>query len=680
MELDPPLAQAQPGSPSSTPSDPAAGPQNGGSPAAKPEDSSIPELELIKEEESVSIAIGLGREQPISESPSNVYVITDEDIRHSGAIDIPTVLRRIPGVEVMQVTGADFNVSVRGDNQLRANKLLVLIDGRSVYLDVQGEVLWKMFPITLPEIKRIEVLKGPASALYGFNAFDGVINIITKSPDEMKGTTIQFGGGAYGTISSAAIYANRYKDLGYRLSIGRDQNNQWRSGDSLAFRDHKFNIQTEYALSGQSKISVSGGFVDVNRYDGPLVGSLAISQTPSQGYAHVVYERPNFFLRSYWTGFSQPSFIGANPSLAPFIQATDLSGNPHQFLTWNSYNIEGQHSIELWAANRLTYGVNYRHNTVSSNFLDQFTREDRVGIYVQDEWRVTQTLTAIAGVRYDMDTFINPTVSPRFSLVYAPHPNHTFRAGVAQAYRPPTIFEEHSLSAGITRVPGIPTPFPGFFQGSNHLTPEKITSYDLGYQGWYFKHRVRLRADLFFNHISDLISDTRIIPPVTRSLENGGVADIYGGEAGLEFLATSWLTGFANFSYQEIGQHAGGDGRNARGAPRYKANAGLRGEWENGLNGEAAVYYVGQATYPINPFFLTASRPPFNGVPAPSTLVGSYVLLNLRGAYRFWQEKRSGREAEVAITAFNAMNDKHRENPIGDLIGSRVMGWLTIKY
>ena len=164
-------------------------------------------LELLKEEESVSIAVR--HEQPISQAPSNVYVITDEDIRQSGAVDIPTILRRIPGMEVMQVTGADFNVSVRGDNQLNANKLLVMVDGRSIYIDAQGFVFWKLLPVTLPEIKRIEVLKGPASAVYGFNAFDGIINIITKSPEEMKGTTLQFGGGEFGTITASAIQAGK---------------------------------------------------------------------------------------------------------------------------------------------------------------------------------------------------------------------------------------------------------------------------------------------------------------------------------------------------------------------------------------------------------------------------------------------------------------------------------------
>ena len=102
---------------------------------AQPTDASLPseELELLKEEETVSIASRY--EQPISQAPSNVYVITDDDIRQSGAIDLPTILRRIPGMEVMQTNGADFNVSARGNNQLNANRLLVLVDGRSIYVE-----------------------------------------------------------------------------------------------------------------------------------------------------------------------------------------------------------------------------------------------------------------------------------------------------------------------------------------------------------------------------------------------------------------------------------------------------------------------------------------------------------------------------------------------------------------
>ena len=643
----------------------------------------IPELQLIKEEETVSIASRY--EQPISQAPANVYVITDEDIRQSGATDLPTVLRRVPGLEVMQMSGADFNVSARGNNQPFANKMLVLVDGRSIYVDVQGVTFWKAIPVTLPEIKRIEILKGPASSIYGFNAFDGIINIITKSPEEMKGTTLQFGGGELGTISSAAIHANKIGDFGYRLSIGHDQNQQWRDRDALAFRSNKFNVQTEYALPSDAKLLVSGGFVDANRLDGQIGEVVTLATRPSLGYANVSYERTNFFLRGWWSGYWDTPTETVNPLLANFIRLTDRNGGSILAFMSNTYNLEAQHALEFGASNRLIYGVNYRHNSLSSSLTDAFSREDRLGLYFQDEWRATQSLTLVAGLRYDLDTFINPTVSPRVALIYQASPDHTFRVSASVAYRPPTLFETHADQRAVTTVPtGLPPPLPPTFttttttNGTQNLDPEQIISYEGGYQGWFFKHRLRLRADLFFNHISDLVTNRNTSASTASFVNDRRQADIYGGEAGAEFLATRWLTGFANFSYQEVGQSF--QGTVARGAPRFKYNAGLRGDWDNGWNGEAALYHVGAATYPVSQAFNALA--PF-GVTAPSTRVGSYNLLNLRGAYKFWQQKAEAgymRDAEVAISAYNALNDKHKEHPLGDTIGSRVMGWITVRY
>jgi len=626
------------------------------------------ELQLLKEEETVSIASRY--EQPISQAPSNVYVITDEDIRHSGAPDLPTVFRRIPGLEVMQVTGANFNVSMRGNNQLVSNKLLVMVDGRSIYVDVQGSVYWKAIPVTLPEIKRIEVQKGPASVLYGFNAFDGIINIITKSPEEMKGATVQFGGGAYGTISSAAVYANRHNKFGYRLSYGHDQNQQWRNGNELAYRDNKFNVQTEYALGGESKLSFSGGLVDVNDFDGHVVATAVKTAVPTLGYAHAGYERPNFFIRAFWNGYDLSGPQSVNPLLAPFLRSTDRNFNSDLTSWGNTYNIEAQQGIELRATARLTAGINYRHNTLSMNFIDRFRTEDRLGLYVQGEWKPSPMFQAVGGVRYDLDTFINPTISPRGSLIFTPVPNHTIRATVAIGYRPPTLFETYAEA--LIFIPSQP---PFFSRGSGSLRPEKIVSYEMEYQGWYLKHRLRTRAALFYNHISDLVTFGSLGTGIPQA---GGVADIYGGEAGMEFLATKWLSGFGNFAYQEIGQTL--TGTSQRAGPRFKYNAGLRAQWENGLSGEIAYHYVGSATYTLSSAFSFFS--PFGVVP-PDPYVGSYDLLNLRGAYRFWQEEAAAgyrREAEVAVSAFNSLNDKHQEHPLGDLIGSRVMGWITVRY
>jgi iron complex outermembrane receptor protein len=575
----------------------------------------------------------------------------------------------------MQMSGADINVSARGDNQMQANKMLVMVDGRSIYLEGQGIVLWKLLPVTLPEIKRIEVMKGPSSALYGFNAFDGVINIITKSPDEIRGTTLQFGGGTYGTITSAAIHAGRQGGLGYRLSFGADQNNSWQNRDALAFRSYKFNLLTEYDLSALSKVSMSGGLVDANRFDGPIVSTAIIAARPAQWYANIAYERPDFFVRAWYTGFNNDGQINTNPLIGNLQQTTDINGNSFLQERNDVYNLDAQHTLNLGNQFRVNYGANYRHITVQTNFAPSTVQQDRLGLFVQGEWKATSKLTAVAGVRYDLHTEITPTVSPRVALIYMPYPEHSFRASVSVGYRPPTPIETNDLIlTTINLPPPIPSPPPFLFQGSKDLKPEQIVSYEIGYQGWFLKHRLRVRGDLFFNHVTNLVGANG----ATLSFANGGTADIYGGEAGVEFLVTRWLSGFANFSYVEIGQNLTGEIR--RGAPRYKANGGLRGEWENGINGEAALYWVGAATYPVPASFTDFA--PF-GVMAPNPRVGSYNLLNLRVGYKFWKQKASAgylRDAEVALTAFNALNDKHIENPLGQTIGSRVMGWLTVRF
>jgi len=275
------------------------------------------ELLFLKEE---TVTIASRHEQPISEAPSNVYVLTDEDIRHSGMTDLPTLLRRIPGLDVMQVTGADFNVSIRRDNQLNANKLLVMVDGRSIYVDMQGGLAWKNIPVTLPAIRRIEVLKGPASIMYGFNAFDGAVNIITKSPDEIKGTTLQFGAGEVGAISSAAVPAGTHGKFGYRLSFGHDEHAQWRNRNTSAFRNNKVHVQTDYAVTSDSRIRIASGWADANRYDGSMFNIQTPSMPLTQSYADVSYEQPNFLVRGWWAQHDLRADLIMHPFLNGLLQ------------------------------------------------------------------------------------------------------------------------------------------------------------------------------------------------------------------------------------------------------------------------------------------------------------------------------------------------------------------------
>ena len=625
------------------------------------------DLAFLREEEVVVTAIL--QEQPISEAPSNMYVITAEDIRNSGATDIPTLLRRVPGLEVMQTTGAEYNVSMRGDNQLFSNKLLVQIDGRSAYVDAAGIVYWRLLPVTLSEIKRIEVLKGPASAIHGFNAFDGVVNIITKSPREKGQNTVQVMGGEFGTLGGTAQMGGSQGGLGYRLSLGYDQNQQWRNRDGLAFRNYQANLRTEYDLSGDAKLSAAGGGNYSNQFDGSTGQTTQETTEVTQGYVHVGYQTSNFRIQGFWNGNYTTSKSVGDPLLKGLLQTINHNGDTESETSQNSYDVMTQYRMAPVSAHSLLMGINYRLNTVTSDLIGSFETENRLGIYLQDTWTLLPTLSFTMGARYDLDTFINPTLSPRGSLVWKFLPDQTIRLGISLGYRPPTLITTHLDVQNRLNFPS-----PVFFPvvGSKNIGPEQIIAYELEYQGWFWQHRLRVRTSFFYNHISDLIEfvQTGLAPTDPVTATNNGEADIFGGEVGLEFWATSWLAGFVNGAFQEIGQTI--RGINERAGPRFKINGGLRVESELGLSGEVGVHFVSAIMHPLASAFTTLA--PF-GVTTPDARLGPYTLLNLRAGYSFWHDR-----AEAAISVFNALNDRHKEHPLGDTIGSRVLGWLTFKF
>jgi iron complex outermembrane receptor protein len=411
----------------------------------------------------------------------------------------------------------------------------------------------------------------------------------------------------------------------------------------------------------------------MNPHDGPLVGvgNTILTSEVALPYVNLSYDRRDFFVRAYWNGFFADAAAIPHPLLQPFITITDRGGNSNLGFASNTYNVEAQHSVSIGTIGRLTYGLNYRYNTLSCDCTASFEREHRLGAYVQAEWSVFPSVTVIGGLRYDLHSEINPTYSPRLAVLYTPVPGHTLRAQASVGYRPPTLFETYQ---DVRLNPLVPNPFlpaSSRILGSRNLHPEEILSYEVGYQGWFYRHRLRLRADAFFNRSSDLIG--RSSTSAVTNTVNTGSTEIYGGEAGLELQASSWLTGFVNYSYQHIKKNTEGLAR--RGAPHSKVNVGLRAEWLNGLSGEAVLHYVGPATYPVSDSFDI-----FNV--SPGTRVGGYTLLNLRAGYRFWEqdtEAGSRRSAELAVSAFNVLDD-HREHPLGDLIGRRVMGWLTLKF
>ncbi len=159
-------------------------------------------------------------------APNSTSIITEQDIRLSGITKIPELLRRLAGVDVMDPTAAQPEVSIRGFNQRLSNKVLVLVDGRSVYVDLLGSTFWPALSIGVEDIDRIEVVRGPGSALYGADAFNGVINIITRTPGQGR-SGARAGYGEQGETHASAWATGRDGDTAWRLSVGYDYRPVW---------------------------------------------------------------------------------------------------------------------------------------------------------------------------------------------------------------------------------------------------------------------------------------------------------------------------------------------------------------------------------------------------------------------------------------------------------------------
>ncbi len=225
---------------------------------------------------------------------------------------------------------------------------------------------------------------------------------------------------------------------------------------------------------------------------------------------------------------------------------------------------------------------------------------------------MSNSFSLIAGARYDLHSEIHGSWSPRAALLYKLTPNHLFRIGLSVAYRPPTMYESLAAPRALITLP-FPaiSPPPTIARGSSNLDPERIISYELSYQGWFWAHRLRLQSTLFFNHITDLINVIPLSTGVASYVNIPGQADIYGAEVGIEALLTEWCSGFSNVTYQDVGQSFIDTSK--RGVPHWMVNAGLRGNFGTTWNGELLFHHVASTDYPLIQHYFTAGSPERNG-------------------------------------------------------------------
>jgi len=469
------------------------------------------------------------RAQTIDDSPNAISVITAEDIKAMGAVNIIDVFRRLPGVHVYVRSGNNSVLSIRGRTAAFPSGFLLLVDGVILYDAALGGVDWSRSPVVLDDIERIEVIRGPGGTLYGTNAFYGVINITTKRPANDATFRSVTTGGTENTVHQYASGAYSDGKLGLRLSGKFEQSDGFTKGiakpdvfDSktigslLGRADYKLSERT--TVSGQ--LATRFGHRDylgtqVNRPDAenPIVTGYyyaGIKHSPGSDDT-IEFKTYGFTMRETYK--SLPASF--SPGLPAFKGEQTALNNE---LNW-SHAITSEVDLLAGAHHRYQYSYGPGQAFVGwdlSGGLDlndpnNWSVIDRPRVnqqvasgYLQIEAREGRWLVANAGVRFEYDTFtdtVNP--SPRVSLLLRPAENHTFRIGASRATRIPAIFE-HSVSGA--NLPQSASEVRHLI-GNQNLRAEKITAIELGYRGNFMDRRYSFNAEGYIQHIQDAIAN-----------------------------------------------------------------------------------------------------------------------------------------------------------------------------
>ena len=617
------------------------------------DDALIPKRELLLFEEIPVVVTPAKVEQTILESPSTIAVLTKDDIRRYGITSFSDILRNIPGVDVLSVSHTDRNIGIRGSSQFVPSTILAFVDSLPAYLHFYGMTQWEFLPISMDEIERIEIVRGPGSALYGANAFSGIINIITDPALAAVGTKVTTRVDQLGKFSGSIVHGGAVSNLDYKASAGWNKISGWDDENTNTAESKRLNGHLKYAINDRSSLHLSGGAQsDLYDFRPPEISEFgAVRDDETINYLKVDYDRSDLRGHIFWHRHSS-------------VPELEL-GTGFKFES-DSVDAEIQHSFQPGDSSFITWGLNYRFNWIDSEALSGQHSQNMWAGYIQDQVRLSTALSLTAGLRYDRHPLTGNNISPRSSIVYSPVTGHAFRASVGRAFQnPPFVYSYISMNYK-TSVPMLPVPIYVELQGNRELSPEWVTSHELGYQG-IFGNRFRGGIDIFFNKLYGLIevvesetyAENALFPgspggviPAKMSIHNNRDAKIRGGEVTAEFSVTRWLTTYANYSYQRTTDS--GTGKRIESAPQHKLNSGLCVKPGRGFLFSVFANYV-------------------DGIVWDDTEIDPYTMLNSVVSY-----SPLGESLDITLSVSNLLNDKHIEHPEGAEVGRSMI--LRLMY
>ncbi|HEY4716349.1 MAG TPA: TonB-dependent receptor [bacterium] len=582
-------------------------------------------------------------EQKLSEAPASVTVISDKDIKNLGIISIPELLKYIAGLDQMILNPTFSFAGIRG-LATRGNLLLVLVDGREVNIEFLGFPLWDALPVSLSEIKAIEIIRGPGSALYGANAFSGVINIITKSHKDVNGGYLDVRSGSYHTSYVFGMAGFSKENSGMLVTGESGRANKWSKPNEASLSGVRMNARMDYTL-GETNFSFNTGHTI-----GQNLFFTALGPFDADGdfkYFKANLDHGELKTQIYWTGIGISSLIAKLPGIPPVPEMQALI--PPITGDLNQYDFYTQYAITGVPWNRLTFGGVYRFNTYLMNILpDRIEREARAGLFLQDEFRPAENLILTLGYRYDWNSRTPAAQSPRINITYSPFATGTFRLSYGRAFRKPSFFEYGLEVAPLKEALGVTFSNPD-------LSNESVTTYEVGYVGTFFK-KIKTNSAVFYNQYRDFIE----YDPTELKYKNLNTdADTYGGEIEIKYEITKNAAFFTNLSYLKAIDRAAD--RPPISVPPDESNPNFK-------------FAVGQMWSEIANTFgsivLTAVDGFKKDMPDPNNTtlillpkaitytVDPYILLNVKLGYRFYQDK-----VEIGVYGYNLLFQKHREFP-----------------
>jgi iron complex outermembrane receptor protein len=605
-------------------------------------------------------------------APATVYVVTSEEIRDSGAQTLCDALRTVPGVDVMSERTSQCDVGIRGLNTPMNNNVLILLDGKTVLNGFFDSTDWEAIPVSLEEIDRIEVVEGPASALYGTNAVSGVINIITKTPEQLKGGIVSYTGGERDTQMGTALIGDKKGAQAYKLDMGWRSTNMFSDGSKQASSVGKASGLYSLDLPDGALWSVSGGVTDqdININNGP---SYDEGET---GFMRTDFKHDGTSARFFWNW--QSTQFSDHPTF-PF----DLHAD--------TYDLDLEHALELPFRNSLTVGMSGRRNDASSDVFDPGWRVQNLwAAFFENTWRPAEHWSVVLSGREDHDSLTGWEFSPRGSVIYSPVPEQSFRLTGASAFSNPTLFDDYvhlleSIREPIHLGPYTTGEVNAAILPNPELQPEKIQYYEVAHRGDF--DWIKTTATAFFYRLTNIITSPpaavslSAVPPVlaetaSNALTNAGETKAVGGEFGVEIPLPNNISSFANYSYQSLIDQLPRQTA-AQSAPKHKVNMGLtykRRGWTFSASGD----WVDKTYWNSDPSNSTAN-PVYVEVP-------SYFMLNVRAGYRF-----TGRwdGLEVAASGFNIADNHYETLPYqnsaavgqyAEMIDSRWSGTISYKF